>query len=150
MKEFKRISKKEMIHTGRGVFRYENRKPVEMLKGGHGNDNIKYLTKNHLPYKIMVTYKDGVKAGHIYCHRRASEKKKKGHLWFPSSWDNKTIEKAGLHVANLKKNQCVSDHTPMHGKYKGVDVVVYKSRGRICGVCPKFGVKRKEDENEKK
>lgn len=27
---FIKISKKEMLHTSRGIFRYENRKPVEM------------------------------------------------------------------------------------------------------------------------
>jgi hypothetical protein len=48
------------------------------------------------------------------------------------------IEKAGIHVANLKKNQEVPDHTPMHGTYHGVDVVAYKGNGRICGICPKF------------
>ncbi len=107
------------------------------------------MTKNKLPYKIEAVYTDGVKAGHIDCHRRKSERHKKGHLWFPDSWDNRIIEKAGVHVANLKKNKNVPDHTPMYGKYRGVDVVVYKSRGRICGVCPKFGVKRREERYER-
>jgi hypothetical protein len=109
-----------------------------MLKGGHGNDNIKYLEKHKLPFGINKTYDNYVRSGHIDCHKKSSDRRERGHMWFPKSWSNVKIKTAGIHVANLKKNHKVSDHRPMHGKYDDVDVVTYKSKGRICGICPKF------------
>ena len=133
-----KASKNEMKHSSRGIFSYFNRKPTKMLKGGHGERNIEYLTKNQLSYAINDTDNNGVRHGQIFCHARSRERRPRGHAWFPKTWNDATITKAGEHVANLKKNKNVPNHTPMHGKYKGVHVVVYKSRGRICGICPKF------------
>ncbi len=137
MNELK-VSKNELKHSARGIFSYINRKPTTMLKGGHGESNVVYLQKNSLPYKINKTDINGVRHGQIDCHIRPQEKKPFGHVWFPKNWGEKTISKAGNHVANLKKNANKLDHTAMVGKYRGVYVVTYKSRGRICGVCPKF------------
>jgi hypothetical protein len=143
---FKKISAREMKHSSRGIFRYEQRKPVEFLKGGHGEENIKYLIKNNLPFSIDSEYSNGVRSGHIPCHIRKRERETNGHFWFPRKWSKRKIEKAGIHVANLQKNQKIEDHTPMNGSFKGIEVVVYKSNGRICGICPKFlkGVKVKK------
>ncbi|MFA6860932.1 MAG: EndoU domain-containing protein [Bacilli bacterium] len=137
-KLFSHVSRNEMKHTSRGIFKYKDRKPVAMVKGGHGEDNIRYLEKNKLEFKIEGLCKGKARNGSIACHERVWEAKKDRHMWFPKLWSDRKIEKAGLHVANLKKNQDVPDHTPMHGTYKGVDVVAYKGRGRICGICPKF------------
>jgi hypothetical protein len=137
-KLFSHVSRNEMKHTSRGIFKYKDRKPVAMVKGGHGEDNIKYLEKNKLSFSVNKSFINGVRKGKIDCHQRKWEAKKDGHMWFPKFWSNRKIEKAGLHVANLKKNKDVPDHTPMHGTYNGVDVVVYKGRGRICGICPRF------------
>jgi hypothetical protein len=143
---FSHVSRNEMKHVSRGIFRYENRKPVTMVKGGHGEDNIRYLKKNGLSVHVDKICKGKARNGHIQCHKRPSERKAEGHMWFPKFWSNKKIEKAGIHVANLKKNQEVPDHTPMHGTYHGVDVVAYKGNGRICGICPKFHKPIKEEE----
>ena len=143
MKQKLFASKNEMKHSSRGIFRYENRKPVKMLKGGHGERNLQYLKKHNLQHTINATDSNGVRHGQIECHVRPRERKPKGHAWFPQKWDDVTIAKAGEHVANLKKNKNKSDHAPMHGKYKKVHVVAYKSRGRICGICPKFEQEKK-------
>ena len=131
-------SKNEMRHSSRGIFGYKKRKPVKMIKGGHGERNIQYLKKHSLSYAINDIDPNGVRHGQIDCHVRTRERKPRGHVWFPKQWNDTTIAKAGSHVANLKKNISKPDHTPMHGKYKKVHVVTYKSRGRICGICPKF------------
>ena len=131
-------SKNEMIHTSRGIFSYVNRKPIKMLKGGHGERNIQYLKKHGLTYIINHVDTNGVRHGQIDCHVRKTERKPYGHVWFPKNWDDFTIAKAGSYVANLKRNKGKPDHTSMHGKYKKVHVVTYKFRGRICGICPKF------------
>ena len=131
-------SKNEMKHSSRGIFGYEKRKPVKMIKGGHGERNIQYLKKHSLSHTINDIDPNGVRHGQIDCHARPRERKPRGHVWFPEQWNDTTIAKAGSHVANLKKNKAKPDHTPMYGRYKKVHVVTYKSRGRICGICPKF------------
>lgn len=138
MKKQITVSINEMKHSSRGIFSYTNRKPTKMLKGGHGERNIQYLKKNKLSHAVNNTDPNGVRHGQIDCHVRSRERKPRGHVWFPQEWDDATISKAGSHVANLKKNKAKADHTPMHGKYKKVHVVTYKSRGRVCGICPKF------------
>ena len=138
MSKMVRVSRNEMKHSSRGIFCYVDRKPTKMLKGGHGERNIKYLQKHNLPYSVNFSDNNGVRHGQIGCHIRSQERKPKGHVWFPEKWSDKIIAKAGEHVANLKRNSKALDHTPMHGKYKKVHVVTYKSRGRICGICPKF------------
>ena len=137
-----RVSKNEMKHTSRGIFTYFNRKPVKMLKGGHGESNLQYLRKNGLKYIVNNVDINGVRHGQIDCHVRPRERKYNGHAWFPIQWNDNIIAKAGEHVANLKKNSKINDHMQMHGKYKKVYVVAYKSRGRICGICPKFKQER--------
>ena len=132
------VSKNEMKHSSRGIFSYTNRKPTKMLKGGHGERNLWYLRKHKLSHTINETDPNGVRHGQIDCHERPRERKPRGHVWFPKKWSDSTIAHAGEHVANLKRNSKKKDHTPMHGKYKTVHVVTYKSRGRICGICPKF------------
>lgn len=127
-----------MKHTSRGIFVYFRRKPTKMLKGGHGQRNIQYLKKHKLLFAINDVDPNGVRHGQIDCHVRPRERKPSGHVWFPEKWGDATIARAGEHVANLKQNSKVPDHKPMHGKYKKVHVVTYKSRGRICGICPKF------------
>src|SRR5574344_2565742 len=102
-KLFNNVSKNEMKHTTRGIFRYKNRKPLIMLKGGHGNDNIKYLRKNSLSFQIDKIYENYVRSGHINCHKRSAEREKYGHMWFPKECNNDKIKKSGLHVAILKK-----------------------------------------------
>ena len=42
------VSKNEMKHSSRGIFSYTNRKPIKMLKGGHGEHNLRYLKKHKL------------------------------------------------------------------------------------------------------
>jgi len=103
-KKFRTVSRDEMKHVSRGIFRYENRKPVTMVKGGHGEDNIRYLKKNGLEHQINKPFSNGVRNGSVACHDRPQERKKEGHMWFPKFWSNRKIEKAGLHVVNLKKN----------------------------------------------
>lgn len=109
-----------------------------MLKGGHGEENIKYLKKNHLSFNVDTTYSNGVRAGHIDKHARPKERLKDGHLWFPKNWSATKIKKAGEFVANLKKNSKIKDHKQMHGKYGKVYVVTYKSKNEICGICPAY------------
>ena len=98
------VSKNEMKHTSRGIFSYFNKKPIQMLKGGHGERNLQFLNKNKLSYAINHIDTNGVRHGQIYCHIRRKEQKPNGHVWFPKQWNDTIIAKAGEHVANLKRN----------------------------------------------
>ena len=103
------VSRNEMKHSSRGIFGYANRKPTKMLKGGHGECNLRYLKKHRLSYTINDIDLNGVRHGQIDCHVRPRERKPKGHVWFPKKWSDTTIARAGEHVANLKRNSKKKD-----------------------------------------
>ena len=139
------VSKNEMKHISRGIFQYEGRKPTFYIKGGHGNDSIEYMERHHFPFKVEDPLPNGVRMGWIDKHiNKDGTIAKNGHAWFPKFWSNWKIKKAGEKVANGKANRECLDHTPMRGEIDGVKVVAYKGRGRICGVCPDFGNKKKK------
>jgi len=64
-KLFSHVSRNEMKHTSRGIFKYKDRKPIAMVKGVHGEDNIRYLEKNKLEYHINEPFPNGVRNGSI-------------------------------------------------------------------------------------
>ena len=55
-----KVSKREMKHTSRGVFQYINKKPVKMLKGGHGERNINYLKKTSWFIRLTILIQMGL------------------------------------------------------------------------------------------
>ena len=56
--------------------------------------------------------------------------------WFPKSWTDKDIRRAGEHVAGLKGNRRVADGRKIYGFYKGVRVGVIRTNGKIATVFP--------------
>ncbi len=56
--------------------------------------------------------------------------------WFPKSWTEKDIKRAGEHVAGLKGNRRVADGKTIYGVYKGVRVGVKRTNGKIATVFP--------------
>lgn len=65
-----------------------------------------------------------------------SKRKETGQSWFPRSWTEKDIRRAGEHVAGLKYNRGVADGIRIYGVYKGVRVGVIKTYGKIATVFP--------------
>ena len=137
------VPKIEFKHFGRGIFQFKNRKPIKLLKGGHGQSNINYLIKNKLSFFIKNKLPNGVRVGSISCHKRKSERAG-GHLWFPAKWSDETIKNAGLHVANLKRNKEVANHKHMKGRFRGVDVIATKRGRKITGIFPNKDMLNKE------
>ena len=65
-----------------------------------------------------------------------SKKKGTGQSWFPKSWTEKDIRRAGEHVAGLKNNRRIADGIRVYGIYKGVKVGIIKTHGKIATVFP--------------
>ena len=59
-----------------------------------------------------------------------------GQAWFPRSWTETDIRRAGEHVAGLKQNRHAKDGVSIFGTYKGVRVGVKKTNGIVGTVCP--------------
>ena len=58
--------------------------------------------------------------------------------WFPKSWSDKDIRRAGDHVASLKANRHAPDGKPIFGIYKGVRVGVIKTNGTPGTIFPDY------------
>ena len=94
------------------------------------------LDKYGINYNIAKTYPNGVRVSSIPNHKERSKREGIGQSWFPKSWSDKDIRRAGEHVAGLKGNRRVSDEKTIYGVYKGVRVGVIRTNGKIATVFP--------------
>lgn len=94
------------------------------------------LDKYGVAYEITKTYPNGVRVGNVLNHKTPAKAKKNGQTWFPSSWTEKDIRKAGEHVAGLKHNRHIPDGKAVFGIYNGVRVGVKRTHGKIATVFP--------------
>jgi len=69
-------------------------------------------------------------------HKRPTKREGTGQSWFPKSWTDKDIRKAGEHSVSLKTNRHKPDGVAVFGTYKGVRVGVIKTNGQIATVFP--------------
>lgn len=130
------ISKKCVKHSNKGDFKFENRKPIKMTGGGHGQDNIKYLKSKNIEHHVTMEYNNGVRRGNVSIHKTGKKRKGNDHAWFPENWTEKDIKAAGIHVMSLKKNQRRANQKPYTGTYKGVKVGTYTNNGRVSTIYP--------------
>ena len=107
-----------------------------LAAGGHGQAGMKLLDKYGIEYHVVKTYPNGVRVGHVPGHKKAAKAEGVGQSWFPSSWTDKDIKRAGSHVASLKGNRHVPDGVIVYGTYKGVRVGVIRTNGKISTVFP--------------
>ncbi|MGI5829886.1 MAG: EndoU domain-containing protein [Bradymonadia bacterium] len=127
-----------LVHAVEGKFT-KPRKPTDTLRlisGGHGQRNIEILDKYNIAYAIVVTYPNGVRAGHVPRHDKRSKRKDIGQSWFPKSWTDATIKKAGEHVARLKKHKTLKDGQTAYGMYRGVRVGIILTHGMLATIFP--------------
>lgn len=134
----RKVSDFALVHSSEGKFTRPShpRDRLRLVSGGHGEANIKLLEKHKIKYNIVKTYENGVRIGNIPDHRNPSKRTGTGQTWFPRTWTEKDIRRAGQHVAGLKQNRHTRDGTTMHGVYKGVLVGVIKTNGRIATIFP--------------
>ena len=133
-----RVSDYALVHSNEGTFTYspKTRKISKLKSGGHGQANIEILKKQNIPFNIVKTYSNGVRIGNIPAHKDSKKRSGTGQSWFPKTWTEKDIRKAGEHVAGLKSNRHSPDGTKIYGNYKGVRVGVIKTHGKIATVFP--------------
>ena len=107
-----------------------------LAAGGHGQAGMDLLDKYGIQYHIVKTYPNGVRVGYIPRHDKKSKQSGTGQAWFPPSWTDKDIKRAGSHVASLKGNRHVPDGVIAYGTYKGVRVGIIRTNGKIAMVFP--------------
>lgn len=137
------VSDYALVHSSEGAFtRSQTRVNGEMViklrlnNGGHSQKGMELLDKYGIKYNIVKTYPNGVRVGNVPNHKERSKKTGIGQSWFPKSWSDKDIRRAGEHVAGLKGNRRILDGKTIYGVYKGVRVGVKRTNGKIATVFP--------------
>lgn len=132
------MSQFSLVHSSEGKFT-KPQKSAESLKlagGGHGQKGLELLDKYGISYNIVKVYPNGVRVGNVPRHKEKDKRTGTGQSWFPASWSEKTIKRAGEHVAQLHRNRNFPDGKIMYGTFKGVRVGVIKTNGQIGTVFP--------------
>lgn len=132
------VSDFALVHSDEGKYTRPSRKGdrLRLISGGHGQTGMDQLDKYGIKYNIEKTYPNGVRVGNIPDHKNPGKQKHMGQAWFPKSWTDKDIRRAGEHVAGLKGNRRVADGKKIYGVYKGVRVGVIRTNGKIATVFP--------------
>ena len=112
------------------------------------------MKKLNIEYNITDTYSNGVRVGNVPNHKKKLKRIGNNQSWFPSTWNDKDIRKAGEHVAGLKSNRKAKNGETIYGNYKGVRVGVIKTNGKIATIFPDSNqyktIRRKRKWNLKK
>lgn len=124
-----KISKSAIKHSGLGTFNSANR----LISGGHSQKNINHLKKNNIKFNIVKTYKNGVRVGNITNHKNQMKKSGTNQSWFPKSWTDNTIKRAGQVVARGEK---LKDGESKFGHYGNVNVGIKRTNGKIATIFP--------------
>jgi hypothetical protein len=132
------VSDYALVHSNEGTFTQVKRKGdrLRLKSGGHGQKGMELLDRYGIEYNVVKTYSNGVRVGNIPDHKNPLKKSGTGQAWFPQSWSEKDIRRAGEHVAGLKSNRHVKDGQSIYGVYKGVRVGVKRTRGNPGTVFP--------------
>ena len=139
----KSVSDFALVHSSEGAFtrsltRVKGKAvfKLRLSNGGHGQKNIELLNKYGIEYHIVKTYENGVRVGNVPRHMEKAKASETGQSWFPESWTENDIRRAGEHVASLKGNHHVADKDTVWGVYKGVRVGVKRTFGIIATIFP--------------
>ncbi len=137
------VSDFALVHSSEGSFTRSqtrvNGKMVVKLRldnGGHAQKGMDLLDKYGIKYNIEKTYSNGVRVGNVPDHKNPKKRKSMSQTWFPRSWTENDIRRAGEHVASLKGNRHIPNGKPVYGIYKSVRVGVIRTNGKIATVFP--------------
>ena len=133
-----RVHHGALIHSFYGRFTRNPRtgKIQNIKSGGHGQSAMEVMDKNGIKYNIVKTYPNGVRVGNIPSMKDKVKSHGTGMAWFPKSWTQRDMVRAGEHVSQLKHNRGVRNGTVIWGVYKGVRVGVIKTNGQIATIFP--------------
>ena len=146
------ISKKAQKHSSRGSFSYshDGKREYKMTGGGHGQENIDFLTSRKIPLNVIFEYDNGVRRGNVSIHRRQNHRNGDQQCWFPKKWTKQDILNAGRYVMSLKKNKCRQNGKAYWGTHKNVSVGVYTNKGFVSTIFPNYIQKGERKYVEKK
>ena len=137
------VSDFAVVHSNEGDFvrkqvRVKGKMTIQLRlgNGGHGQKGMDLLDKYGIKYNIEKTYPNGVRVGNIPDHKRPAKRKSMSQSWFPKTWTEKDIRRAGEHVAGLKCNRRLPNGVTAFGVYKGVRVGIIRTNGKIATVFP--------------
>lgn len=131
------VSDFALVHSSEGKYTRPSKSgKLRLVSGGHGQKGMEQLDRYGIKYNIVKTFPNGVRVGNIPDHKSKMKRTGTNQAWFPKSWTEKDIRRAGEHVAGLKHNRHSSDGATMWGVYKGVRVGVKKTNGKISTVFP--------------
>ena len=132
------VSDFALVHSSEGNFTKPMRKKdrLRLKSGGHGQQGMTLLKKYGIKYNVVKTYPNGVRIGNVPDHSQKRKRTGTGQAWFPKTWTNKDIRRAGEHVAGLKHNRHAKDGDTIYGTYKGVRVGVKRTHGKISTIFP--------------
>ncbi len=133
-----RASQYAVVHSNEGTFTNPTKKgsSVRLKGGGHGEDGITLLKRYKIDYNITHTYANGVRVGNIPTHKDARKRFGSNQSWFPSSWNETTIKRAGEYVMSLKRNKNVGNGVVCRGRFRNVTVGVILTNGKIGTIFP--------------
>lgn len=138
-----RVSDFALVHSNEGAFTQSQirvkgkmRKVLRLNNGGHGQKGMDLLDRYGIAYSVEKTFLNGVRIGKIPSHKNPKKRRSMSQTWFPRSWTERDIRRAGEHVAGLKSNRHVPNGVAVYGVYKGVRVGVIKTNGKIGTVFP--------------
>ena len=133
------VSQFALVHAVEGDFRRSSKKDggrLRLFNGGHGQKSMSMHERYGIGYKILKTYENGVRIGNVDNHKKKGKRECGEQAWFPKSWREKDIEKAGIHVAKLPSNRHTPDGNPVFGMYHKVRVGVIRTNGKIATIFP--------------
>lgn len=132
------MSQFSLVHASEGKFTRPQKPtdPLKLMSGGHGQKGMDLLDKYGIPYNIVKVYPNGVRVGNIPSHWAKAKRVGTNQSWFPVSWNEKTIKRAGEYVGQLHRNRNVPDGKIMYGTFKGVRIGAIKTNGQIGTVFP--------------
>lgn len=125
-----KINESTVKHSSKGEYTINSNR---LLKGGHGEECIQYMKKNDIEFKIVKTYKNGVRVGNVSRHINKKKQNGIGQSWFPMTWSEKTIKRAGQVVS---RGQKFEDGLIKAGHYSKVNVGVIRRKGTIATIFP--------------
>lgn len=139
----RKVSDFAAVHSNEGTFTREQIRVngkvkirLRLRSGGHGQKGLELLDRYHIEYRIVKTYPNGVRVGYVPRHKSPLKQKGTAQSWFPKSWTEKDIRRAGEQIVGLKCNRHSPNGVPVFGTYKGVRVGVIKTNGKIATVFP--------------
>jgi hypothetical protein len=87
-------------HSTKGffkVFKGGGEKP-HLASGGHTSKNLRSISAHHDHYLIQKTFDNGVRLGKVFPAKKEHDRKDFGHTWFPQSWKDRDVKRAGLAI----------------------------------------------------